>query len=105
MAILTLELAVPDLRVPRWNPCGALSGLKITCGATPSSQYIKMCGVASHTKEIWLCPIHAAIVACGGAICQDCAVNGGTVLVRVFRVNYTPLRIPLDAKGVIRGRQ
>lgn len=101
MALLTLELAVPDLKVPRWNPCGALSGLNITCGATPSSQYIRMCGVAEHTVEIWLCPIHAAIVACGGAICHNCAVNGGVVPVRVYRVNYTPLRIGPRARGII----
>lgn len=102
MALLTLELAVPDLKVPRWNPCGALSGLNIKCGATPSAQYVRTCGVPDHSKEVWLCPIHAAIVACGGAVCQACAQNGGIVAARIYRVNFIPLRFSGFRGGVIR---
>ena len=33
-----------------------------SCGCTPSSLYRRECGIISHTREIWLCPVHAALV-------------------------------------------
>ena len=102
MALLRIGLAVPDLGVPRGDPCGAISGLNIVCGATPSGLYVRACGVESHSEDIWLCPIHAAIVACGGGICRKCASNGGAIPVKIYRLSY-PLRIHGNG-GVIRGR-
>jgi len=102
MAFLVLEPAVPDLRVPRWNPCGAMSFSGDRCGATPASQYLRTCGTASHNEEIWLCPIHAAIVACGGACCRACSVNGGVIAVRIYRIDPEPLRVSEFRRGIIR---
>jgi hypothetical protein len=103
MALLSIGLAVPDLEVPRGDPCGAISGLNIVCGATPSALYIRSCCVTeSHDHEIWLCPIHAAIVACGGGICKMCALNGGVIPVRIYRLS-SPLRIHGNG-GVIRAK-
>ena len=85
---------VPDLRVARANPCGALNGKDETvCGATPASLYERSCGIPSHAREIWLCGIHAAIVACGGATCHDCARRGGVSKARIRRIDWTPLRL------------
>jgi hypothetical protein len=105
MAILQVGLAVPDLQEPRGIPCSAVTGLNITCGATPSSRYVRACGIESHQDDINLCPIHAAIAACGGALCRLCVIRGGIVAVRVFRISYAPLRIGPGVKGgIIRGR-
>jgi hypothetical protein len=100
MPVLSVGIALPDLNVPRGDPCGALSGLNTVCGATPCGRYIRSCGVESHSDEIWLCPIHAAIVACGGGICRKCALNGGVIPVKIYRLS-SPLRIHGNG-GVIR---
>jgi len=86
-----LSPAIPDLRVPRADPCGAWKGDGNICGATPASLYRRTCGVPSHVRDIWLCGIHAAIVACGGATCHDCAVRGGASQARIIRLSE-PLR-------------
>jgi hypothetical protein len=82
----SLSPAIPDLKVPRWEPCSARVDVIMLCGATPSAQYHRECGVVAHAADIWLCPIHAAIVATGGGICKLCADNGGVVMVSIARM-------------------
>jgi len=91
---LQLEPQVFDLKVPRFPPCEAVVRPDTICGATPTAQYHRICVVISHCDQIWLCPVHAAIVSAGGAICRKCAVNGGIVPVRVSRVIMLPVRLP-----------
>jgi hypothetical protein len=87
-----LGLYVPSLEVPRAEPCEAYVGQEVICGATPASLFRKTCGVESHSRNIWLCPIHAAVVACGGATCHDCAIRGGVApIVRMYLISE-PLR-------------
>jgi hypothetical protein len=94
MADISLGLYVPDLNVPRAEPCSALTGLTTMCGATPASLYHRTCGVASHGADIWLCPVHATLVAVGAAMCRMCADRGGVNAARVYRINMIPLRLP-----------
>lgn len=95
MGIISLGLAVPDLQIPRGYPCGAIvNEHHEECGATPASLYLRVCGVVGHERRIWLCPVHAALAAGGGAICQECAKAGGVVPVVLFRLSE-PVRIPL----------
>jgi hypothetical protein len=91
MTIFNLSPYVPDLHVPRAYPCGAIVALGMECGATPASMYLRTCGVPSHERKVWLCPIHASIAACGGAMCQECVKAGGIVTVTLFRLSE-PLR-------------
>lgn len=93
---LELTPAVFDLQVPRAMPCSAVIGPQSICGATPTSQYRRICVVVSHCDELWLCPVHAAIVAAGGAICRQCAINGGVVPVKIVRVINIPVRLPKE---------
>lgn len=86
---------IPDLKVPRANPCGALNMDEDICGATPTSLYRRVCSTPSHAREIWLCGVHAAIVACGGATCHDCAIRGGASQARIIRLDINPLRLGL----------
>lgn len=92
---LPVSLAVPDLRLPRAAPCSALvfAGQKIECGATPSSLYLRSCGVPSHERRIWLCPVHAAIAASGAALCRECGARAGVRAVRLVRLT-APVRLP-----------
>jgi hypothetical protein len=94
MAALSLGIAVADLGIPRAYPCTAITGLATTCGATPTSLYHRTCGVASHGTDIWLCPVHAALVAAGAAICRECAKRGGIAQARVYRIVTIPVRLP-----------
>jgi hypothetical protein len=91
MPAYLLNPYIPDLRVPRSYPCGALTAPETECGATPASLYRRGCGVLSHTREVWLCPVHASMAACGGAICRDCALRGGISPVFLIRLTE-PLR-------------
>ena len=105
--VISLGLAVPDLGVPRAYPCNAFTGADASaetiCGATPTSLYHRTCGVDSHGRDIWLCPIHAAIVASGGASCHDCAIRGGISVARVYRVVMIPVRLPrISGTAIIR---
>lgn len=93
MPSLDIGLAVPDLRIPRWGPCSALVAPSISCGATPASRYARYCTVPSHVREIRLCPVHAALVASGGATCHECAQRGGISPVLIIRLS-DPVRIP-----------
>ena len=86
LAVAGLELAIADLGIPRAEPCSALTGAVSMCGATPSSLYHRTCGVVSHGSDIWLCPVHAAIVATGAASCRDCLQRGGIVQARIYRI-------------------
>lgn len=79
-------------------PCGAIVAPKIECGATPASLYLRVCGVVGHEREVWLCPIHATMAVCGGAICQECAKAGGIMPVKLFRLTE-PLRIGSATKS------
>lgn len=91
--LIKFGLYVPDLHAARMWPCSAFVMPEIECGATPASKYRRRCGVESHAKLIWLCPVHAAIVACGGSICKDCAQRGGiTRIVKIERLTE-PLRM------------
>jgi hypothetical protein len=87
MPSLILSPAIFDLRIPRMNPCSAKVSPVVECGATPSSLYRVYCLVPSHEREVWLCPVHAAISACGGSICRVCADNGGIGIARLYRVS------------------
>ena len=106
MAILDIGLAIANLGIARMWPCSAISGIpgKVVCGATPSSKYLRWCGVESHTKIIWLCPVHAALVASGGSVCRECLQRGGiTVIAKITRLSE-PVRIPLwDLSSLSRG--
>jgi len=94
MVNLDLRLAVADLQIPRANPCSALITATTMCGATPASLYHRTCGVVSHGADIWLCPVHAAIVAAGAAMCRECAKRGGVAQARVYRIVMIPVRLP-----------
>jgi hypothetical protein len=89
---LVLSPAIFDLRIPRMNPCCAKVSATAECGATPASLYQVYCLIPSHTRETWLCPVHAAISACGGAQCRMCADNGGLGLIRLHRISG-PVRV------------
>src|SRR6516162_1567619 len=103
MSVIRLGLAIPDLRLPRVYPCSAITGLRTTCGATPTSLYHRTCGVASHGADIWLCPVHAAVVASGGGICRECAVRGGVAPAHVYRIQMIPVRLPkISGTAIIR---
>jgi hypothetical protein len=92
MAIFTISPAIPDLKVFRAYPCGAIVAPDVECGATPASLYQRFCGVTGHDRDIWLCPVHATLAICGGAICQECAKAGGVIPVVLIRLSE-PLRI------------
>jgi hypothetical protein len=91
MAIFTISPAIPDLRVYRAYPCGAIVDVDVECGATPASMYQRACGVVGHDRNIWLCPVHATLAICGGAICQECAKAGGVMPVILTRLSE-PMR-------------
>jgi hypothetical protein len=95
MAVLEIALAIHDLKVPRAEPCSALllvAGPEIRCGATPGAKYLRQCGIVSHSRLIWLCPVHAALAVMGGATCRECARRGGSSPVVLHRLTE-PLRI------------
>ena len=87
MADLEIGIATADLRIVRMWPCSALVLSKTECGATPASLYRRYCVVPSHARKIWLCPVHAALVAAGGSICRECAAVGGTSPVLIERLS------------------
>jgi hypothetical protein len=91
--IFQVSPAIPDLRLARMYPCSAIIAPETECGATPASLYRRTCGVISHARNVWLCPVHAAIAACGGAMCQECARAGGIVTARLVRLSE-PVRMP-----------
>lgn len=91
MAIITLGLVVPDLAIPRGFPCGAVTGPGLECGATPASLYWRECGVVSHSRKVWLCPVHAAMAICGASVCRECIGRGGIV----WAVSVTRLSEPV----------
>jgi hypothetical protein len=91
MAILTLGLHIPDMKVIRADPCGAITAPELKCGATPASLYLRICGVPGHERRIWLCITHVLVASCGAAICQECASRGGVSPVSLFRLSE-PLR-------------
>ena len=86
--------AIPDLAIPRGNPCAAWTGPEATCGATPASLYHRTCGVISHGADIWLCPVHAGLAGSGMATCRLCAERGGRVRARIIRIATEPVRLP-----------
>ena len=90
---LPLSPAIPDLGIPRVELCSAMNG-RMICGATPTSIYHRTCGTFSHGSDIWLCPVHAAIVASGGAVCKECVRRGGVVPARIYRIIMIPVRLP-----------
>ena len=89
-----LGLAIPDMRLPRMQPCSALifPAKGIECAATPASKYRRFCSVATHKRIIWLCPVHAAMVVSGGTICRECAEHGGVEVVSLIRLS-DPIRL------------
>lgn len=93
MAVHLLHPVVPDLKIIRMEPCSALVAPDAGCGATPASLYRRTCGVAEHDREIWLCPVHAALAVSGGAICRECASRLGVVAVKLERLTE-PVRLP-----------
>jgi hypothetical protein len=86
MTIHLLSPVIPDLGIPRGNPCSALTSPGTECGATPVSLYMRSCKTLSHTRKIWLCPVHAALAVSGGAICKECAERLGVSLVTLMRL-------------------
>lgn len=93
MTILKVGIAIPDLGIVRAHPCGILVSSSLECGATPASLYRRECGVAGHSREIWVCPVHAMYVGAGMAICRECAGRRGIRAVRLIRLTE-PVRIP-----------
>jgi hypothetical protein len=91
--VIEIGLAIADLGIARMWPCSALVNPSEWCGATPASKYLRACGVESHDSVIWLCPIHAMLVVCGGAICKECAARGGiAVVAKIIRLSE-PVRV------------
>jgi hypothetical protein len=68
---------IPDLKVPRMHPCQATGiGPGATgCGATPASAWLRWC-FNGHTRDVWLCGVHAKMIAAGMSACADCASRG-----------------------------
>jgi hypothetical protein len=91
MTVIPIGFLVADLGLARVWPCSAVVGPQRMCGATPASLYRRECGVTSHTDAIWLCPVHAAMAACGMTICRECAGRNGIRTVRLVRLSE-PLR-------------
>ena len=88
MANIEISVATADLGISRMWPCSAITAPAIECGVTPASRYRRYCGVTSHERDIWLCPVHAMIVACGGSACRECVARGGLVsTVRIIRLD------------------
>jgi hypothetical protein len=93
MATWQLGIAVPDLLVPRMYPCSAIiDQFGSICGATPTSMYRRLCLEETHTSDIWLCPIHAAMTVSQMTICKLCAQRGGINLVTIIRLTE-PVRL------------
>jgi hypothetical protein len=92
MPTLDIRLAIPDLNVPRMQPCSAVVAPRIECGATPASLYRRYCTVPSHERIIWLCAVHASVVVCNASVCRECADVGGVSPVLIVRLSE-PLRI------------
>jgi hypothetical protein len=68
---------VADLKVPRMHPCEAAGtgpGAQ-QCGATPASLWRRYCA-NGHSREVWLCGTHAAVITRGMGACADCADRG-----------------------------
>lgn len=94
MAIIDLGLVIPDLKIFATYPCSAVVAPRgVECGATPASLYKRYCTVPSHERIIWLCPVHASVVAANASICRECAAMGGVSPVMLFRLSE-PVRIP-----------
>jgi hypothetical protein len=98
MATIDIGLAIPDLKIFATYPCSAVvappaHGFAIECGATPASMYRRYCTTPSHERVIWLCPVHASVVAANASICRECAEMGGVSPVMLFRLTE-PVRIP-----------
>ena len=89
---IQVGLAIPDLRIPRMTPCTARTGPKEECGATPVSLYRRYCVVPSHERKIWICPVHANLVAAGLSMCRECADRGGVSPVLIQRLSE-PIRL------------
>lgn len=92
MAVHQIGLAVPNLGLPRIEPCSAIVAPETRCGGNPTSLYQRVCGVIGHDRNVWLCPVHAALAACGMAICSECAARGGSTPVILLRLTE-PIRI------------
>jgi hypothetical protein len=48
--------------------------------------------VLTHTREVWLCGVHATMAAIGGAICRECAQQGGITPVTIIVLLTEPIR-------------
>lgn len=75
--IVPARHVVPDLKVPRMHPCEA-SGTGLAarkCGATPASLWRRFCH-NGHSREVRLCPSHAALITRGMGACTECADRG-----------------------------
>jgi hypothetical protein len=92
VAVIPVGLVIPDLKIPRWEPCTALTGPGTTCGGTPSALYRRYCVVPSHERKVWLCPVHVSLAVSGGATCRECAARGGTSRVLLQRITE-PIRM------------
>jgi hypothetical protein len=92
VATLQLGLAIHDLKIPRMQPCSAVVAPRVECGATPASLYKRYCTVPSHESDIWLCPVHASVVAANGSMCRVCAERGGVSPVMLIRLTE-PIRM------------
>jgi len=92
MTIIPVSPLVPDLRVYRAHPCSAVTAPDTECGATPANLYRLGCGVLTHTREVWLCGVHATMAAIGGAICRECAQQGGITPVTIIVLLTEPIR-------------
>lgn len=92
MTVLQISPAIPSLGIPRGHPCSAAISVEDECGATPASLYRRSCGVLSHTRQVWLCPVHATMAGMGNAICRECIRRGGISLVRLERLSM-PVRL------------
>lgn len=91
MTTWPLHIAVPNLLVPRMNPCSGLIGKDVTCQATPASLYRRYCREETHTEDVWLCPIHATMAFTQMAVCKRCAARGGASYVKLIRLTE-PIR-------------
>jgi hypothetical protein len=93
MTVHQIGPAIFDLNVPRMEPCRVIVAPAEYCGATPTSLFRKRCvRVESHSLEVWLCIVHAALGGVLSLICRQCAEKGVVSFVEIERIS-APIRL------------
>jgi len=86
MVVVQLEFGSgPSTNESRMYPCEAkgIGSHAAMCGATPASLWERCC-LNGHSRNVWLCPSHAWIIARGRGACAEC-VERGTSSVAMLR--------------------